>query len=256
MAIHPSQMRDKYGNMRVTLDPPNPPVSVSVKRYACSVVGYGTGQNERRLYKDRLYRATAHDRLAMTDQEFVDVFTGKGSVDNIAKCLRLAARHRIYFHDGPPAGPGPGLDSTAGVQRVVTEYIGLDCTGFVGNWLRTAGVPGASPQRAPLDWLEHATLKTSLADIAEGDIVVWQNGNHIAAIESVGTLSADGLSRDARVGESSSGGVLINPYTFHLTAASESAVRNHHTFTTHFTCDSHVHGHGVRVFIAHPAGLV
>src|SRR5690242_13276490 len=121
MPIPPGQLIDRYHSLRVPLDS-GAVVLVKVQRYACA--WYGTGQADRRAYRDLLYRASRADLLGMTDTAFGEVFNGGGSREDIARCLRLAARHRIYFHTGPPAGAPPGLDEARGVRRVTDAYMG------------------------------------------------------------------------------------------------------------------------------------
>jgi hypothetical protein len=256
MTLRPSQMRERYRNIAVTLDPPRMPVNVSVTRYACQVAGYGTGQQERVAYKNRLYRASRSDLLGMDPPDMVDVFTGKGTVESIQKCLRLAARHRIYFHEGPDAGPGEGLSDQDGIHRVVDQYIGLDCNGFVGNWAMAAGVRGATAQRAPLDWLSHGRVRRTLDEIRAGDVIVWHSGTHIAAVESTYAFTTGPTPRrDMYVVESSTGGVQAHAYVLTTVEHAATVERYGHTYTTNFTGSTGIHGSGFRVFVVGLTGL-
>ena len=94
-----------YGRIVVQLDAPLVSIIVNVQKYACQTPGYGTGQADRMAFKDRLLGAIGGVRgivrEGMTASGFVGVFSGKGTMDDIAKCLRLAARHRIFHHARP-----------------------------------------------------------------------------------------------------------------------------------------------------------
>jgi hypothetical protein len=254
MSFQPSQARAKYKSITVLLDAPTAAVPVAVTRYACSV--YGRGQEERRQFRERLHRASAADQLGLTEHEFVDVFTGKGMPDAIAKCLRLAARHRVYCHAGPGAGAGAGLDAAAGIRQVADSYVGLDCNGFVGNWARMAGVRHATAQRAPLDWLSHTRVRRRLEDVSPFDVLVWANGCHIAVLENCDAPTASARRRHAEVAESSTGGIQLHPYVIRTVSTPTTVTRDHHTYSTSFVIDCRIHGTGVPVFIGRLVGLV
>lgn len=253
MPIRPSQLRERLQNLQVNLDSPNPPVSVSVTKYACDL--YGGGQVKRKSYNDRLYHVARRDLLGMTNNDYVDVFKGKGTIENIQKVLRLAARHRIYFHDGPAAGPGPGLSVADGLRRVVDEYIGQDCNGFVGNWAILSGLPGASAGRPPLDWLDHGRVRESLDDVRAFDLVIWASGHHIAVIETAYPGEPGATRRDLYVGESADRGIQIHPYSIRRTRTTVDVRRSGRHFTSFLTVNASIHRDNPHVIILRPNGI-
>ena len=213
----PSAMIAAYGRIVVQLDAPLNSIIVNVQKYACQTPGYGTGQADRMAFKDRLLGAIGGVRgivrEGMTASGFVGVFSGKGTMDEIAKCLRLAARHRIFHHARPIPAQNAPLAYQQLLQGVVDAYIGMDCNDFVGNWAIYNAVPSASASLLPLDWLVGRTQRTSLADIQPYDIVVWATGVHIGMVESVAPVSSDGKSRDIGFAESSQGGMRMRTGT-------------------------------------------
>ena len=212
----PSSMIAAYSRITVQLDAPLISVQVNVQKYACQHPGYGTGQAERMHYKDRLLGVIGGGRgiaqNGMTPSRFVGVFSGKGTMDDIATCMRLAVRHRIFHHTRTIAADGL-LPYQLLLQRVADDYVGLDCNGFVGNWAIYNAVPGASASHFPLDWLSGRTARRTLADIQPFDVIVWASGNHIAMVETVANLSAEGRSRTVGCAESSRGGMVLHAGT-------------------------------------------
>jgi hypothetical protein len=213
----PSSTIDAYGRVLVQLDAPLISVTVSVQRYACQTPGYGTGQVDRMTYKDRLLGAIGGvrgiAREGMTVSGFVGVFSGKGTMDDIARCLRVAARHRIFHHTRPALPQSAQIAYQSALQGVVDAYIGMDCNGFVGNWAIYNSVPGASASFLPLDWLSGRAQRMSLSEIQPYDIAVWASGVHIGMIESVTALAPGARSRDVGFAESSSGGMRMRTGT-------------------------------------------
>ena len=212
----PSSMIAAYSRINVQLDAPLMSVSVTVQKYACQHPGYGTGQAERMQYKDRLLGAISGGRgiaaNGMTASRFVGVFSGKGTMDDIATCMRLAVRHRI-FHHARTLVADAHLPYQSLLQRVADDYVGLDCNGFVGNWAIYNAVPGASASHFPLDWLAGRTARRTLAELQQYDVVVWAGGTHIGTIESLGNMATDGRSRTVGFAESSRGGMVLHAGT-------------------------------------------
>jgi hypothetical protein len=216
MRITPKQAIDTLRHIRAEFDAPVPPMVFTVTHYACA--WYGTGQHERRAYRERLFQASRGDRLGLSGKEFGQVFNGGGRPDTIARALRLAARHRLYSHAGTDGGAG--LPPATGAKHVMDRYIGLDCTGFVGNWAVMNGLPGdptGHVERAPLDWRDHCVPRTHVDEIEAGDLVIWCNGNHVAVVDrrdhDAGTGRAGRVARAAlRVAESAAGGLQIGSW--------------------------------------------
>jgi hypothetical protein len=236
----PSQMISAYASIQVPLMV-GPPVTVSVQRYACQHPGYGTGQTERMQIKDRLLGAIGGVRglgnRQMTPSQFVGVFSGKGTIADIARCLSWMSELRI-FHHIRSSRTDETLPMQTRLQRVCDDYIGLDCNGFVGNWAIYNRVANASASHAPLDWLGSRTIRTSIDQIAQYDVVVWAGGTHIGMVEFI-TSTAE-TSATVSFAESSRGGMLIHAGTTLTTlrAPQQSARGNH---MAHFRLDNDIH---------------
>ena len=242
----PSQMIAAYSRIVVPLDPPFTPVTVSVQKYACQHPGYGGGQVERMAFKDRLLGAIGGGRglsvNRLTASAFVGVFSGKGSMDEIATCLALAARHNVFHHRPHNLTfAESGLTLNQRLQKVADDYIGLDCNGFVGNWAIYNAVAGASASHLPLDWISGRRVRTTLAAIEQYDIVAWANGNHIGMIETVGALGAKATSMDVVLAESSKGGMLTHPGS-HITFNARAVPAARGPWQTHFSLQNDIHG--------------
>ncbi|MBL8311456.1 MAG: hypothetical protein JNL19_13610 [Burkholderiales bacterium] len=241
----PSGMIDAYRRIQVAL-PGGRSARVAVQRYACQHVGYGTGQSERMAIKDRVLGAMGGTRrlaqFGLTASSFVGVFSGKGSMDDIATCLAFMAERRIFHHQrnlpGDDQRPLPDL-----LQRVADNYLGLDCNGFVGNWAVYNGVTGASVNHYPIDWLTGRTVRRTLAEIQAYDIAVWANGTHIGMVESVAAPAAGATRLTVNFAESSRGGMLnhVGTEISALRTAVETA-RGH--FQAHFSLRNDIHGAG------------
>lgn len=182
MALPPSYVIGQYRTLPVALDDGSH-LTVDVHRFVSKSSGFG--QTERQSYLERLLAACKGDLLGLFPEEVTAVFTGAGSPDQIVRCLRLAARYKVYFHTGPAAGPGNGLVGPVGVRRVADHYIGLDAIGFVGNWARLAGLPAWSIVRPPLEWLRYGQLRAKISEVAPNDIIIWASGEHIAVISAI-----------------------------------------------------------------------
>ena len=79
------------------------------------------------------------------------------------------------------------IPDTASLQAYCENYIGLDCSGFVGNYLNEAlgaGIhvmnTGATSYRGPV-----GKRRLTIESIRENDTLAWANTNHVAVIDSI-----------------------------------------------------------------------
>ena len=93
----------------------------------------------------------------------VRTFVGKGTPGDIAGTLRLALRYGLVKPD------------TASLQKYCDTYLGLDCSGFVGNYLNEAlgaGIDvmntGATSYRGPV-----GNRRLTIESIRENDTLAW-----------------------------------------------------------------------------------
>jgi len=102
-------------------------------------------------------------------------FVGKGSPEEIRQALRLA----VHFELVEP------YQFT--LQDYCDRYIGLDCSGFAGNFYG-----GAWNGKNAAGFLAGGIQVRRLEDIRPGHAILWTNGKHIALIDEV---SGDGTSQ-------------------------------------------------------------
>ncbi len=201
----PSDMLKRYKNLKVMAG--GSAVTVSVNRYRNndakshpSPDGGGT-QNALKV-KNALLGLNYTDVVARAGGalDYVNVFTGKGSPEAIKAVLETFANYadkfvakygnRTYEADyavkltadllGDPA-----LSWQDTLQAITDEFIGLDCNGFAGNWLKKADVGLKLTEQSDPGTVRRAakTKRMHLDEIDEWDVVIWQNNSHIAVIE-------------------------------------------------------------------------
>jgi hypothetical protein len=120
-----------------------------------------------------------HEALIRTIDPFVTeaqlawVPFGKGAPNAIKVYLRLAVRY--------------GFATGEGLQRFADgRYVGLDCSGFVSNYLVAMGrmaapqVPWTSAQSYDVTGHRRATPES----VRALDVMVWSNGSHVAILDS------------------------------------------------------------------------
>jgi hypothetical protein len=127
---------------------------------------------------------------------YYSVFSGKASPESIATVLAM-------FHDysdkfvaryGKTAGPArrcadwladKHLSWQDKLQKISDGFIGLDCNGFVGNWLRRTDpvlkIGAETP--VPSFFGRRKSQRKAIEDILAGDVVVWAHGLHVAVID-------------------------------------------------------------------------
>lgn len=204
----PSDMLKRYKNLKVMAG--GSPVAVSVNRYrnndASSHASPDDGGTQNALkVKDALLSLNSTDVTARAGGavDYVNVFTGKGSPEAIAAVLgtladyadRFVAKYGNLTYESNYAVRltvdllgDPALSWRDTLQAITDEFIGLDCNGFVGNWLKKADAglklteqsgPGTVKGKA-------RTKRMHLDEIDEWDVVIWHGNVHIAAIERPG----------------------------------------------------------------------
>jgi hypothetical protein len=120
--------------------------------------------------------------------DLLRVFEGKGSPDAIRQALRLAHLLGLIGVKGTPEGD---------MKRWCRDFIGLDCNGFVGNYLRHCGVaaPGASlfdtPETRPIGFAPTGKRLSKIGEVGASDILVWTNDSHIAIIDTIDSTVLD-----------------------------------------------------------------
>jgi hypothetical protein len=141
-------------------------------------------------------------------------FVGKGSPADIAGTLALAVRFGLVG------------GTTAALQKYVDDYVGLDCSGFVTNFLNLAYDAGIDVMnKSATSYREPAANRVgAIDDIEPHFIMAWATTNHVAVIES---LDADWLRLVA--GKTTDGSLVGLPLT--VVESNGSRGLNHATYT-------------------------
>jgi hypothetical protein len=157
--------------------------------------------------------------------KFVAVFTGKGTPESIIEVMKMFYDYQDKFiaHYGKSSGPrrqvadwlaDKHLGWEATMQKIADVCVGLDCNGFVGNWIQNAdhGL-GYTPQSLPVEYfhkhqMKKRQLRATVDDIDAGDVIVWAHMGHIAAIDSI----ADSGAPRFNICQSAGGGPRMNEF--------------------------------------------
>jgi len=108
-------------------------------------------------------------------------YWGKGSPFGIAKTLRFAAAFGLVK---------PTLSD---MNNYCRDYIGLDCNGFVGNYLKHEGLGNLGPSHKVSAFAPAGSRVSKMTDIRAGSVLVWTSGGHVAIVDEVdGFCRADG----------------------------------------------------------------
>jgi hypothetical protein len=123
----------------------------------------------------------ANPKPAVTTEEYVfaselvDVFTGKGTPERCAQALRLAEAFGLV------------RPTVAALQTYCDDYIGLDCNGFVGGYLRRRGCTVAGPQTEafPYAFIPPNWRLSKLDDVRPESVLCWKTAGHVAIVDWV-----------------------------------------------------------------------
>src|SRR5262245_51314515 len=194
--FYPSDLLDEYKNMSVKTE--NGSYKVSLNKYRCRRKDYG-GTEDAEEVKDGFINASKKAIISEAGgaRPYVGVFVGKGSVAEIITVLGLVPKYKEQFvklfkKQGGPKGDcaklldGYGDDKVQDMlQAFADKYLGLDCNGFVGNYVKRLKKSSLGPDNEPKAYYEHRKgLRKTVADVVNLDIVVWENFTHIAIIDS------------------------------------------------------------------------
>ncbi len=141
-------------------------------------------------------------------------YIGKGTPADVARTLTLAVRYGLVAAD------------TASLQKYCDDYVGLDCSGFVTNYLNLAYDAGIDAvNKSATSYREPVGNRLGKIDeIEPHQIMAWANTNHVAMVNS---LDLDWLRLVA--GKSADGKLDNMPIT--VVEANGSRGLNHATYT-------------------------
>lgn len=187
--------------------------------------------------KDRVARFLAYHNTNSSTQPFQlpagfsrytvnEVYSGKGSVEAVKNTLKLFA---CYEEDAKATVNRRKWPSrqTAGdaVRKHCSQYIGLDCLGFVVNFVNHRKVKSLDSGNTDMQYFTGGAkgvrkLRADPLGLLEEDILVWlwkgdlkQNVRHIAVIEQV---LSKGMDRAEMTIVESHGGTGLNERTLVL----------------------------------------
>jgi hypothetical protein len=129
-------------------------------------------------------------------QNYVNVFTGKGSPAAITGVLQAMVDYSApfitkYLKSSYPYSfvaqqmDDPSLSWAEALQNIADEFLGLDCNGFVGNWILLCDKTLKLTEQSNPPVVKNAAKKRRMKfeDIEEWDVVIWDDMSHIAVIE-------------------------------------------------------------------------
>jgi hypothetical protein len=107
--------------------------------------------------------------------ELAQAFTGKGTPEVIADVLRLAEAFGLVGN------------TVAAMQTYCDDYIGLDCNGYVGNYLKREGslLVGPSTSANAPSFMPEIRRLSRLEDVKYRSVLCWKSAGHVAIIDLV-----------------------------------------------------------------------
>lgn len=159
-------------------------VSCTVQLRKYFMMDWDEGTEERRDY-DAVTRGSKDDAWFQLNKESIRTAAmGKGAPQDYRLALEWAVR------SGKVPNPTP-----ASLQTYCDDHLGIDCSGFVTNYLvncrkRTYSANLVRNTSAS-SYFNAATAVNEVAGIRQGDLLVWMHGNsvktdpgHVAVVES------------------------------------------------------------------------
>lgn len=195
----PAEMLARYKNMKCAVGGGIATVGVNRYRNSNHASPAEGGCQDAHVVSIRLHEVArdAYQR-AGGQVSYVEVFMGKGLPGTIASVLETFADHADAFiarfagRKGTPEGKCAAILADNSItweqtlQQICDEYIGLDCNGFVCNWLRLLQPDlKIHPNRDRADEVRRRAkaYRTSLDQIEYWDLLCYVHGEHIAAID-------------------------------------------------------------------------
>lgn len=165
-------------------------VSVQLRKYF--MMDWTDGTEERRDYA-KVTRGSKNDVWFMTNQEHVRTAAmGKGAPRDYELALEWAVR----------SGKVAAITQAA-LQAYCDDHLGIDCSGFVTNYLVACGKKTYSSNvlrnTSAASYYKVANAVNDAAQVRPGDLLVWMQGNsvktspgHVAVVESYSATSMVG----------------------------------------------------------------
>ena len=199
-SFYPSDLLDEYKSLWTRAE--STLVTISINKYRCRIPGYG-GTADAELVKDGFLSIEGGQILNSVGGPFVfvDVFTGKGSPNGIVKVIQAIYEYRLAYVkkfsglSGPMGECAALLKKNEGnpknlLQEFCDAYLGLDCNGFVGNFVARAkrssmtNLVSFGPQTDIATFLRVGKIRKSIDGMDDLDVLIFPNNVHIAIIDS------------------------------------------------------------------------
>lgn len=217
---YPHDLYDEYKNLSVECD--GATYSVSVNNYRNLKHGLKTALE----LKDAL-NGVSGGRAAKAcggNVAWMNVFSGKGSPEAISTALAWVYAYREELIKKYPkyecslllAGQSPEQPQMM-LQAVSDKYIGLDCNGFVGNFVKKVNsklAPNGANTEIGFYYTKRVAARKTADDIDIMDLIIWRD-YHIAIVDNYQWLNDQWR---FSVAQSCGGGPQV--YTQTLTARS------------------------------------
>ena len=194
--LTPLGMLLRYWNLKVpTLEGT---ASVMVNSYKCSTPAFGGTVNEEKI-KDAFIGVSKKKIIdeAGGAYAYVDAFVGKASPETFERVLALVYQYREAFvsaYGKSPIEPyktcAKILSEDARAERILQtfcdKYMGLDCNGFVGNFVAKADHSLKLKGNSSIQYEffpKKTVLRASADEVQTKDLIIWSNFQHIASID-------------------------------------------------------------------------
>jgi hypothetical protein len=222
--LTPLGMLLRYWNLKVPT--PEGTASVMVNSYKCSTPAYGGTVNEEKI-KDAFIGVSKKKIIdeAGGANAYVEAFVGKASPETFETVLALVYQYRDAFVSAYGKSPIEPYKTCAKIlsedtraerilQTFCDKYMGLDCNGFVGNFVAKADHSLKLKGNSSIQYEffpKKTVLRASADEVQPKDLIIWYNFQHIASVD-------EGLYDNFIVCQSTAGGPQAsrgNSFVYH-----------------------------------------
>jgi hypothetical protein len=197
-AFGPGDMLDEYQNVRVPTGEGYVILKVDNYRNLSRGAASKGGCDDAIKVKDALVQVASSSVWSRAGGPvgYMNVFSGKGSPGAIGGVMAAFYDYADKFiRTFPPNKNTPvgrcsmwmaddNLSWQDALQNICHEFIGLDCNGFVGNWLKRCdhSLKLTQDSKPKIVYDQKRVAREDVKDIEYWDIVIWADFSHIAAV--------------------------------------------------------------------------